>query len=328
MAMVVPQFWAEARLQQRAHRKQVTVRRFGWSDLSQEDAQAHAEARVREAFERILSGEKLPRREHKQAYNGAEGLPIREEVVARHGETVISRNGYGALCLNTPNVLFADMDFDDPGPSRRLKRWVRTPLLSAAMVAGVWYGSWWLGIGAFVAALIVADFICRRVHRHFWLKDGGPVQRANERIDAFLLANPEWCFRVYRTPAGLRLLAMHRTFDPGEPAVGECFGALQADTIYALMCARQHCFRARVSPKPWRVGISAHMRPRPGVWPIKPERMPDRERWIAEYERASRGFAACRYERTVRSGVVDPVVDDLRRLHDSLTGAELALPIA
>ena len=36
--MIVPQFWAEARLQHRAHRKQVTVRRFGWSDLSQEDA--------------------------------------------------------------------------------------------------------------------------------------------------------------------------------------------------------------------------------------------------------------------------------------------------
>lgn len=143
--MIVPQFWAEARLQHRAQKKQVTVRRFGWSDLSQEAAQAHADVRVREAFDRILSGEKLPRREHKESYNGAEGLPIREQIVARHGETVITRNSYGALCLNTPNVLFADIDFDDPGPSRRLKRWIRWPLLIAAAVVGVWLRSWWAG---------------------------------------------------------------------------------------------------------------------------------------------------------------------------------------
>jgi hypothetical protein len=231
------------------------------------------------------------------------------------------------LCLNTPNVLFADIDFDDPGPSRRLKRWIRSPLLIAALVAGVWLRSWWVGIGALVAALIVADLIYSRIHRHYWLRDGGPERRANERIDAFVLANPEWSFRVYRTPAGLRLLAMHRTFDPGEPAVAACFGALQADTIYALMCARQHCFRARVSPKPWRIGISEHMRPRPGVWPVKPERMKDREQWIAAYERASLGYAACRYVCDVGSGVVDPIADDICKLHDSLTGAELALPI-
>ena len=33
------------------------------------------------------------------------------EIVSRHGETVITRNSYGALCLNTPNALFADVDY-------------------------------------------------------------------------------------------------------------------------------------------------------------------------------------------------------------------------
>ncbi|MFA6984973.1 MAG: hypothetical protein WC213_02030 [Arenimonas sp.] len=69
------------------------------------------------------------------------------------------------------------------------------------------------------------------------------------------------------------------------------------------------------------------MRPRPGVWPIKPERMKDRAQWIAEYERASRGYASCRYVRTVGGGVVDPIADDICKLHDSMTGAELSLPI-
>ena len=45
--MIVPQFWAEGRLQHRAKGRQVTVRRFGWSDVSQDEAQANADARVK-----------------------------------------------------------------------------------------------------------------------------------------------------------------------------------------------------------------------------------------------------------------------------------------
>ncbi len=50
-----------------------------------------AEARVDEAFARVLAGDKLERRERKVAYNGAKGLPIREEVLGRYGQVVITR---------------------------------------------------------------------------------------------------------------------------------------------------------------------------------------------------------------------------------------------
>ncbi|EMI20719.1 transmembrane protein [Rhodopirellula maiorica SM1] len=79
--MIVPEFWAESRIQKRDSNRQVTVRRFGWSDISPEEAQRHADDRVRDAFNRIDRGEKLPRREKKVRYNGADGLPIREEVI-------------------------------------------------------------------------------------------------------------------------------------------------------------------------------------------------------------------------------------------------------
>ena len=113
--MIVPQFWAEGRIQERVAGKQITVRRYGWSDESPVAAQAHADQRTRDAFDRIAhKGEKLERRERKLAYNGAEGVPIREEIVERHGDTVVTRNGYGARCLNTPDVLFVDIAFDEP----------------------------------------------------------------------------------------------------------------------------------------------------------------------------------------------------------------------
>src|SRR5687768_12393719 len=102
--MIVPQFWAEARIQQSPPLRSITVRRSGWSDVSQEEAQAHAGARAREAFDRIAAGETLRRREPRVPYNGADGVPIREEILERHGDAIITRNVYGARCLNTPNV--------------------------------------------------------------------------------------------------------------------------------------------------------------------------------------------------------------------------------
>jgi len=44
--MIVPQYWAEGRIQHKKDGKQVTVRRFGWADGSQEVAgEARAPAR-------------------------------------------------------------------------------------------------------------------------------------------------------------------------------------------------------------------------------------------------------------------------------------------
>ena len=326
--MIVPQYWAEGRLQHRARGKQVTVHRFGWSDLSQEDAQAHADERVREAFDRVLSGEKLPRREYKRSYNGAVGVPIREEIIHRQGDNIITRNSYGALCLNTPNALFIDIDLHDPGPTPALKRKARLPLLAIALVVGVLAKSWAVAFAAMIVALLLASWISRRIHAARMRKDGGPEAWADRRIEAFIADHPDWNLRQYRTPAGFRLLAMHRTFDPRETDVEECFNALQTDPLYALMCVRQHCFRARVSPKPWRIGIARHLRPRPGVWPIKPERMADRQHWVSDYERRAVSFASCKFLRALGKGGVDPTVEQVRELHDRLSQADSALPLA
>ncbi len=82
-------------MQYRRKNRQITVRRFGWSDVSQAEAQAHAERRAQDALDGLRDGEQLARREPKVAYNGADGVPIREEIVARHDDVLITRNGYG-----------------------------------------------------------------------------------------------------------------------------------------------------------------------------------------------------------------------------------------
>lgn len=332
MAMQVPQYWAETRVQEkfgRGHvsgRVSLTVRRFGWSDASQDEAQAMADARARDAFDRILAGETLPRSEPRVPYD-AQGLPIREEIVARHGEVVITRNSYGARCLNSPDVLFADVDFKP----LRMPPW-RRKQVATAIVAGVACGAWWhpvAGIAVFIATLIVIGTIHGWWARRRDLREGGgPEARALAPVKAFIAANPDWHLRVYRTPNGFRLLAMHRTFDPLDPQVHAFFEAIGADAYYALSCRHQHCFRARLSGKPWRMGLRGHMPRWRSVWPIAEEHRAERERWVAEYERKAEGFAACRFVERLGSNDYVSATYAVQRLHDDLCRAEKSLPLA
>ena len=326
--MIVPEFWAEGRVQQSLQGRQVTMRRFGWSDTSQDEAQRHADERAREALAHLAAGQPVARRELKLAYNGAEGLPIREEILSRHGATVVTRNLYGARCLNTPDVLFADIDFSVVlGPRLGLSVLVLLELGAAAI--GWLYDSWVLGLMAAVTGLLFSHGIATNLLRLFVAIAGGAQERAQRRVRRFCAERPEWHVRVYRTPAGLRLLAMHRTFDPADAAVAECFRAVGADPVYVRMCRNQRCFRARVSPKPWRIGIGTHIRPRPGVWPVRPERLPERARWVEAYEASARGYASCRLLETLgRTGAVHPSARAVQLLHDELCQAHTLLPMA
>lgn len=324
--MIVPEFWAEARLQHRTRERSVTIRRFGWSDASLEAAQAMADARAADALARQLAGEDVRRVEPRRPYNGAEGVPIREEIVTRHGDAVVTRNAYGARCLNVPHVLFADIDFEDVRAG--LPRVLVVAIAIAVGLAALYLSGPALALGAVVLAAVVLGVVARFVA-------GGPARiearreaQALAKVGKYVESRPDWSLRVYRTPAGLRLLAMHRTFDPNEAAVREFFDAIGVDRVYARMCANQHCFRARLSAKPWRIGIGEHLRPRGGAWPVRPDQVDERRQWIAAYEARAAGYAACRFVTTLGRGRAHIDADRVRDLHDELSAAMLDRPLA
>jgi len=325
--MIVPQYWAESRVQHRQAGRQITLRRFGWSDVSQADAQALADERARTALQRAIDGDKIERRERKVPYNGAQGVPIREEIVSRHGDVVITRNAYGARCLNTPKVFFADIDHPN-APPLRLTLTVIAVLMLAALIAALLLHSRWVGIGVAVLALFTGGLIAKGVFRMQLRVGGGVEARARSRVARFVAQHPQWHLRLYRTPAGMRVMAMHRTFEPHDPEVAECFRALDVDPLYARMCLNQNCFRARVSAKPWRIGIGRHMRPRPGVWPVAAQHRAVRDRWIADYEHIAHGFSACAFIESIGSGAVNLHAKTVQELHDDLCGANTTRPMA
>lgn len=340
--MIVPDFWAEGRARGRRGGKQVTVQRFGWSNDSQLAAQAMAEARAQEALARVLAGEKLQRRDHKVPYNGADGLPIREQVVSRHGDEVITRNSYGARCLNTPRALFADVDLEHE-PRANWRWWYLLAFVLGATLAAWWVwrmpvspgcaprncrSLFWPAVCGGLVVLWLLNLL-RGGLRRLAARSDEPRERAVARVSAFMAAHPDWGLRTYATPAGLRLLATHREFDPAEPAVAEFFKAVNADPMYVAMCRNQRCFRARLSAKPWRMGMSDRLKPRPGVWPVNPERAEERDAWLKLYDIRARQFAACRFERALGNAAVAPELGPLIALHDDMSHAlAVDLPLA
>lgn len=342
MTMVVPDFWAEGRAQSQRGGHQVTVRRFGWSMTSELDAKAMADNRARDALARVLAGESLPWRDRRVPYNGADGMPIREEVVSRHGEEVVTRNGYGAQCLNSPRLLMADVDHESK-PLRSLggfyfvlmliaiesgRRWVSaddgTPASGWAQAAG---GA--VGFLLALAFIALVQWVRHSLRRLSEAGQGGLARIAMRRVEVFMADHPDWGLRVYATPAGLRLMATHRPFAADDPEVARFFDAVQADPHYVAMCRVQHCFRARLTAKPWRMADWARRKSRPTPWPTTSALAKARANWLAAYDEHASAYAACRLAQTLGQSRIAPELANAVALHDDASRAlRTDLPLA
>jgi hypothetical protein len=331
--MQIPEHWAEVRLVGKVGGRDRVVRRFGWSEQSPELARVMAQQRAAAALAELQAGRPVAARERKLAYGDA-GLPIREQVLARHGDLVITRNSYGARCLNEPDVLFADLDLQPRLPAAAEAALAGLGgllglLLFAAALYGYWHGWRPLGCSALFASLLLPAlvFAARARLRLRPAVLAATRGRMLARVRRVVEQLPAARFVLYETPAGLRLLALHATYDPRAEATQRLLRAFGSDPAYMQMCALQACFRARVSGKPWRMGVR-HIRPNPGIWPVHPDRLPLREQWVAEYETAAAGFAACRFVEELGAGRVQPRCAEVQRLHDELSGARSDRPLA
>jgi hypothetical protein len=135
------------------------------------------------------------------------------------------------------------------------------------------------------------------------------VERASEQFGRS-------AFRVYRTHAGLRLVALDY-FVPGyDDHLLDVLQSFGSDPLYVKLCAAQRCFRARLTPKPWRIDL-----PRPAQrFPFASERAREQHaRWVERYEARSREFATCRQLTTLGLGHASEVVSAILAVHDRYT---------
>lgn len=131
-------------------------------------------------------------------------------------------------------------------------------------------------------------------------------------------------FRVYKTAGGYRLLAIDRLYAPGSSESESLMRKVGADPAFIQLCRIQDSFRARLTPKPWRIGKPAP----PGHFPRAAEMQPAFDRWLRDYDRAAGSNATCQFVETIGSDAVHPDVAHIVQLHDERTRATSSLPLA
>ncbi|MDR0274370.1 MAG: hypothetical protein LBI48_03320 [Burkholderiaceae bacterium] len=327
--MLIPRYWATHTTQHGQGDSQFAIQRFGWSLASQQEAQDMARARADEALREKLAGGAPIRREPKVAYNGAEGVPIREEIVDTHGSIVITRNSYGARCMNVANVCFIDVDQKPEklwkNPGFRIFFMALIVLASLILLIIPMVGRSYnydvtslplplpcITIISLIIVALLPEFLAysRRI----------TVKKVTGWLAELTGEDKNAGFRLYRTPAGFRIIATHKTFDPESEEVARLFERLRADPRYRQMCVRQKCFRARVSAKPWRAHV--YDRIKGGVWPPdSADKMAQRAHWISRYEFEAALWSACRFVAAVGSTAMPTEVAAAVRLHDQLCEA-------
>ncbi|MCL4488197.1 MAG: hypothetical protein M1570_08715 [Chloroflexi bacterium] len=284
--MKIPRYWAqESGSAQDPRGKWFKLAIWRWSDASQDDAVLSAQARVRELVERIKAGQTLDR------YSYGE-RPLREEIIQGvSGDSgkeagILTRNAYGATVLNASNAMFVDIDFKEQGALSSLSAQVQK-LRGQAVPS--------------------------------------EEDRTVAAIEQWAARNPGLGVRVYRTFGGLRCLMTNELFDPTQESSLALLRELKSDPLYITLCRDQGCFRARLSPKPWRCGAGKP----PSKYPWQDFNAEMRFRaWDEKYRATSAKFAVCRLIKQIGSPEVHPDIQPILSTHDQMSCVESDLTLA
>lgn len=321
--MHIPKYWfrAESSLPQ----TRTNITRWGWSDQSEEEAKKHAMHRLDEAI--FSHSQKTESK--KQSYTIAK--PIREQIITDMGNAIITQNRYGAYCLNTNELAIADVDFD-MHPSKRYFTASGTILALVAFFLLLLVPFWSAYFSLFL--LLVGLLLLPKLPIWLWKwtlkQEGGIESYCLRRLDEFLKQHPEWIVDVYRTPHGLRYIVLHRPMTTEHPDIQRWFKWVKADRLYARLCHTQKVFRARLSPKPWRIHMASIPHPR---WPALTEHeLDERNQWNEQYKKSIQGYSACRYLGRhgpfLQDSIVHPLCATLKQIHDQHTHAHTLYPMA
>ncbi len=203
--------------------------------------------------------------------------------------------------------------YSDRPLREEVKESIKTPAgREVAVVTRNAYGV--LVLNALQAMFIDIDFpdtAARRV--------AGYEAEARQRVAAWAAQRPDLGLRLYRTCAGLRGLIVNVPFAPTGAEAQGILRDLKSDPLYAKLCQAQDCFRARLTPKPWRCDVLPP--PARFPWP-NPRAETAYRQWEQAYDRTAMDYATCRLVQELGPRQVHPDIAPVLTLHDYLACAK------
>lgn len=152
--------------------------------------------------------------------------------------------------------------------------------------------------------------------RGFFGRKSTPEEKLLQALRNLCAADEGLGARLYRTHNGWRVMLTGRGLAPDSPRMHQLCALLHADPLYESLCSRQQCWRARLTPKPYRVGVTRYPRPSDSESAASPEILD----WLSRYEAACGGKSVCRLVDCIGRSIDSSAA----RLHDRMTGAGVA----
>lgn len=141
-----------------------------------------------------------------------------------------------------------------------------------------------------------------------------------KKIEAFQKANPQFSIKVYETFGGLRVVILNELFKNRFELANSIFSELEVDSLFRKLCKAQSCYRARLTPKPWRVGLNRPL----SRFPRSAVAQEEFKKWLLGYEKNNRGFSTTKHIDTFGSECPNSDIETVLMVHDSFscTGQE------
>lgn len=139
-----------------------------------------------------------------------------------------------------------------------------------------------------------------------------PEQLLLEAAEKLCRQDDSLSARVYRTARGWRVALQGQGLSLGSAREAQLFLALQADPLYVNLCRKQACWRARLSPKPFHMGL-----PRFPYLTDSTQAPQQMAAWVEQYEARTAPYAVCRLLDAFGPAWRSPILE----LHDSHTRA-------
>ena len=127
-------------------------------------------------------------------------------------------------------------------------------------------------------------------------------------------------FRIYETFQGARVIVLGKDFNMRDRETVSMMNEFSCDPLYVAICGKQSCFRARLTPKPYRM----NMQPYKVQYPRETDDSAF-QNWLRDYEYRSRNFSSCKFIEQVGAG---RAATEAVRIHDEITGATVNRQLA
>jgi len=141
------------------------------------------------------------------------------------------------------------------------------------------------------------------------------------KIEQYQKQNPTYTIKVYETFAGLRVVVTNKVFENYSDSAKAIFTALGADPLYVKLCQAQSCFRARLTPKPWRINLN---RPASRFPRNEQPEINEFASWVQKYELASRPVSTVKLIAKFGNDFEHPDVARVLAVHDQYSCTGLA----